>query len=95
MATGMYGAVPEQLRELGTRLAQQIEAIQSIRAAVFTAMGTTTWEGPAREQFFQNWDSSWNPALTNMEQAFGLGALEITNKANNLELVMGAAAATG
>lgn len=91
----MYGAVPSELRALGLRLAAQIEAIGGIRETVFTALASTTWVGPARAAFEENWNSRFNPALEGLSEAFGAVGLECANRADGLEQVMGNTTAAG
>ena len=44
----MYGAVPTELREFGLRFVAQQESVAAIEHAVFAALSSTTWVGPAR-----------------------------------------------
>ena len=46
MPAGMYGADPEQLSALGSKLVAQNEPIAQIQTVVFTTLAGTTWQGP-------------------------------------------------
>ena len=59
----MYGANPEQLAHLGRTLTRQIEAIQQVLSSVDGVLGGTTWQGPARERFQQEWNGAFKQAL--------------------------------
>jgi uncharacterized protein YukE len=90
MSAGMYGADPEQLDSLGQQLQAQNEAIAGIRGVVLSALGGTTWQGPAREKFGTQWNDQFNPALMRMEEAFTAVGAECRSRALSLAQVMGA-----
>lgn len=85
----MYGANPEQLAALGRSLQRQIDHIDTITAAVTSALGGTTWVGPAREQFEADWNSTFRSALTRLSQAFQASGGDCILRAAELQRVMG------
>jgi len=86
----MYGANPEQLAALGRSLRQQIGAIDGVVGAVSSALGATTWVGPAREQFEADWNTSFRAALTRLNEAFEMAGMDCINRSTDLLRVMGA-----
>jgi uncharacterized protein YukE len=87
----MYGAVPSELREFGMRFVAQQENVTAIQQAVMAALGSTTWVGPARDQFGDDWNNKFNPALEGLRAAFEQHGLAACERANALEQVMGVA----
>jgi uncharacterized protein YukE len=85
----MYGANPEQLASLGRSLKQQITSIEGVVSAVSSALGGTTWVGPAREQFEQDWNTTFRNALNKLNQAFDAAGGDCIARSNDLQRVMG------
>lgn len=86
----MYGANPEQLASLGRSLKQQITSIEGVMSAVTSALGGTTWVGPARDQFESDWNTSFRTALGKLNQAFDAAGSEAISRSSDLQRVMGA-----
>lgn len=87
----IYGANPEQLAALGRALQQQIQAIEGVMHTVSTALGGTTWMGPARDRFEQEWNGTFRTALGRLNQAFDGAGRDCIARAEDLRRVMGAA----
>jgi uncharacterized protein YukE len=92
MAAGMYGADPDQLTALGTKLVAQNEPIAQIQTVVLTTLAGTTWQGPARDKFEAEWNDQFNPALNALKDAFTAAGNECTQRAASLSQVMGVVA---
>jgi uncharacterized protein YukE len=86
----MYGANPEQLAALGRSMKHQITSIDGVIAAVNSALGGTTWVGPAREQFQSDWDTTFRTALTRLNAAFDAAGADCIARSTDLLRVMGA-----
>jgi uncharacterized protein YukE len=86
----MYGANPEQLASLGRSLKQQITSIEGVVSAVGAALGGTTWVGPARDQFEQDWNTTFRNALNKLNQAFDAAGSDCIARSTDLQRVMGA-----
>ncbi len=86
----MYGANPEQLAALGRTLKQQINTIEGVISAVGSMMAGTTWVGPARDRFEQDWNSTFRTALGRLNQAFDAAGSDCIARSNDLLRVMGA-----
>ena len=86
----MYGANPEQLAALGRSLKQQITTIEGVMSAVSSALGGTTWLGPARDQFESDWNTSFRTALSKLNQAFDAAGSDCIARSTDLQRVMGA-----
>lgn len=86
----MYGAHPDQLANLGTSLKNQIQAITSVMTTVRGAIESTTWSGPAHDQFQGDWEQSFKPALERLNAAFDAAGRDCIARSQDLERVMGA-----
>jgi uncharacterized protein YukE len=85
----MYGANPEQLATLGRTLTRQIDVIQQLTATIDGVLGGTTWQGPARERFQQEWNGSFKQALARLNEAFGAAGHDCVARSQELQRVMG------
>jgi len=85
----MYGANPEQLASLGRTLKQQINTIEGVVSTVSSMLSGTTWVGPARDRFEQDWNTSFRAALGKLNQAFDAAGGECIARSNDLMRVMG------
>lgn len=85
----MYGANPEQLTHLGTTLNRQIDAIAAVMSSVDGVLGGTTWQGPARERFVEEWNGSFKQALNRLNEAFGMAGRDCIARSDELRRVMG------
>jgi uncharacterized protein YukE len=86
----LYGANPEQLAALGRSLQQQINSIEGVVSAVSSALGGTTWMGPARDRFENDWNTSFRTALHRLTQAFDAAGADCIARSTDLQRVMGA-----
>lgn len=86
----MYGANPEQLTSLGTTLTRQIDAITQVMTTVDGAVNGTTWQGPARERFVEDWNGSFKQSLNALNEAFGLAGRDCVARSDELRRIMGA-----
>ncbi len=86
----MYGANPEQLTRLGTTLKRQIDSINSVMSTVSSVLGGTTWVGPSRDQFENDWNSTFRSALNRLNQAFDAAGQDCVLRSQDLQRVMGA-----
>ncbi|MEK7426132.1 MAG: WXG100 family type VII secretion target [Actinomycetota bacterium] len=86
----MFGANPEQLASLGRNLQRQIESVNAITSTVTSALGGTTWVGPARDQFESDWNTTFRAALDRLNQAFEAAGQDCINRSTDLQRVMGA-----
>ena len=80
MPAGMYGADPEQLSALGSKLVAQNEPIAQIQSVVMTTLAGTTWQGPARDRFEAEWNDQFDPALNALKDAFTAAGNECTQR---------------
>lgn len=85
----IYGANPEQLATLGRTLTNQIESIDRMIGTVDSVLGGTTWQGPARDRFGEEWNGSFKQALARLNEAFGAAGRDCVLRAEELQRVMG------
>jgi uncharacterized protein YukE len=85
----LYGANPEQLASLGQSMKSQIASINTIISTVNSALGGTVWEGPAKQQFQSDWDTTFRTALNKLNEAFDAAGTDCINRSNALLQVMG------
>ena len=86
----MYGAVPEQLSGLGRSMKQQRMSIDGVISAVSAALAGTVWEGPARQHFEGEWNTTFKNALNRLNEAFEMVGTDCINRSVDLQRVMGA-----
>jgi Proteins of 100 residues with WXG len=89
--SGIYGANPEQLEQLGNTLKRQIESINSVISTVTSTFDGTTWSGPARDRFLNDWNGSFRTALIRLNEAFEAAGQDCVLRTQELRRVMGAA----
>ena len=85
-----HGANPEQLTALGNTLRQQIQPIQTVVSTVTSVLSGTDWNGPARQQFENDWNTTFRTALDRLQQAFDAAGADCVKRAADLAMVMGA-----
>ena len=86
------GADTQQLTQLGTTMRTQIETINGVISTVTTALGSTTWIGPARDQFENDWNTTFRNALNRLNDSFEAAGQSCISRSTELERLMGAAA---
>lgn len=86
----MYGANPEQLAHLGTTLNRQMDTITQVMSTVDSVLGGTTWQGPARDRFNEEWNGSFKQALNHLNEAFAIAGRDCIVRSDELRRVMGA-----
>ena len=87
----MCGANPEQLTHLGTTLNRQIDTIAELMSTVDGVLNGTTWQGPARDRFVEDWNGGFKQALNRLNDAFGLAGRDCIARSEELRRIMGAA----
>ena len=85
-----HGANPEELTSLGNTLKQQIAPIDSLISTVTSMLSGTSWDGPARRQFDEEWNSSFRTALDRLKAAFDAAGNDCVRRASDLAVLMGA-----
>jgi len=85
----MYGANPEELRSLGSSLTDQIGSIDAVMSTVDGVLNGTTWTGPARDRFVEEWNGSFKTALGKLNEAFGAAGKDCMARSEELRRVMG------
>lgn len=85
----MYGANPEQLANLSASLSRQIESINQVMSTVDSVINGTTWQGPTRDRFVDDWNTSFKDALGKLHEAFGMAGRDCSARADELRRVMG------
>jgi uncharacterized protein YukE len=85
----MYGANPEQLTNLGTTLTRQIDAITQMMTTVDGVLNGTTWQGPARDRFVEDWNGSFKQALNRLTEAFDTAGRACITRSDELRRLMG------
>ncbi len=85
----MYGANPEQPANLSASLSRQIESINQVMSTVDSVINGTTWQGPTRDRFVDDWNTSFKDALGKLHEAFGMAGRDYSARADELRRVMG------
>lgn len=86
----MFGANPDQLAALGRQLQRQLDNIDVITSTVSSALGGTTWVGPARGPVRGRVDR-WLPhRVGRLAEAFDAAGRDCVQRSVELQRVMGA-----
>lgn len=85
----MYGANPEQLAELGNTFKRQLAPIDQLMSAVNSALGGTTWEGPAAVRFREDWNGTFRKSLDGIKAALEAAGQDCIVRSQDLRQVMG------
>jgi len=85
----MYGANPEQLAELGNKLKAQRAPIDTVMSTVTSALGGTSWTGPARDRFEADWNGTFRSSLQRLMEAFEAAGQDCVIRSQDLMKVMG------
>lgn len=85
-----YGANPEQLTNLGHTLSRQIDTIGQVMSTVDGVINGTTWSGPARDRFVEDWNGSFKQALNKLNEAFDAAGRSCVARSDELRRIMGA-----
>lgn len=85
----LIGADPDQLDTLGLTLTRQHDDVMRIVSTVTSVLSSTTWTGPARQQFDDEWQSGFRTALTRLAEAFSAAGRDCTSRSAELRRVMG------
>jgi uncharacterized protein YukE len=86
----VMGAHTEQLAQLGRSLQHQIDAIEAITSTVTSALSGTTWNGPARDRFEQEWNGTFRNALAKLSEAFDTAGRSCIARSAALDQALGA-----
>ena len=85
-----YGANPEQLTNLGNTLTRQMDSIAQVMSTVDGVINGTTWSGPARDRFVEDWNGSFKQALNKLNEAFDAAGRSCVTRSDELRRIMGA-----
>ncbi len=85
-----HGANPDELAALGNTLKQQIAPIDHLVSTVTSVLHGTSWNGPARQQFEEDWNTTFCTALNRLKSAFEAAGSDCVRRSADLALVMGA-----
>jgi hypothetical protein len=84
-----YGAVPEQLTALGNTLKNQVGPIDSVISTVTSVLAGTSWDGPARDQFEEEWNNTFRATLGRLKEAFEAAGNGCVTRSAQLATLMG------
>jgi uncharacterized protein YukE len=82
------GADVDQLASLGRTLKNQISSIDGVVSTVTSALGSTVWTGPARQQFENDWNNVFRSTLNRLDEAFDKAGSECINRSTALQQAM-------
>jgi uncharacterized protein YukE len=85
----MRGADLEQMMALNRRFADEAAAVEALQARINQAISSTSWTGPAAEQFREIWASDFVPALGRLREALSQNAALIEQRRGAIEAATG------
>jgi uncharacterized protein YukE len=74
------GAEMEQLQQLQQVFQQKAAAIDELKSAIDGQVGGTWWVGPAADRFRDQWNGSFKPNLTQLQQALTEASAEVQRR---------------
>ena len=83
--SGMMGGDLAQLDALRKTFGDQVQAVESLRAAIDGALGSTQWTGPAADRFRNEWSGSFVPALRRLQEALTENAAIVANRRDAIQ----------
>lgn len=87
--TTMFGGNLGEMDNLAVSFDQQAGAVEQLRSAVNTILGSTSWTGPAADRFRSEWETTFTSALTNLQSALGDNAQVVRNRREAIALATG------
>lgn len=87
--TGIIGADPDQLSNLGHTLLRQRDVVDGVLTTVVAALDGTTWTGPARRSFESDWIGGFRTALQRLAEALAVSGHDCQVRAEELRRIMG------
>lgn len=89
MSAGSHSATPDDLDAIGTKLEDQVGIVDTIKGDVNRQLGNTGWTGPSRVAFEAQWNESFLPALTKLNEAFTGTGKDCHTRAENTRIALG------
>jgi uncharacterized protein YukE len=87
--TNIRGADLEQMTALHRRFADEAAAVEALQTRINQAISSTSWTGPAAEQFRERWAAEFVPALGRLREALSENALVISQRRGAIETATG------
>ncbi len=84
-----HGADPAQLTQLGITLRNQAQPINAVISTVHGVLSGTEWNGPARQQFEEEWNGTFRAVLDRLNAAFESAGTNCVSRAEQLSVLMG------
>lgn len=82
------GADSDQLTALGNTMKGETATIDALIAKINNSFFNTTWEGPAKDQFREDWEGTFKTALTNLKTALDAAGQDCVRRSQDLVLTM-------
>ncbi|MEX2228642.1 MAG: WXG100 family type VII secretion target [Dehalococcoidia bacterium] len=87
--TNIRGADLEQMTSLNRRFADEAASVEALQARINQAISSTSWTGPAAEQFRERWAAEFVPALGRLREALSENAFVIAQRRGAIEAATG------
>ena len=83
-----HGADPEELDALSKTISSQIDVVTTMISNVDTPLTGSSWIGPAHDKFVGEWNDVFKPALSKLNESFGVASTNVKTVADNTRLAL-------
>jgi uncharacterized protein YukE len=84
-----HAADPDALESFGTTMKSQIDKIDQLIKEVDGPLNSIVWTGPAKDQFKNEWETSFKGALGKLNTALEAAGTDCQNRAQGVRQVLG------
>jgi WXG100 family type VII secretion target len=84
-----HSADPEALESFGKTMKAQMGKVEQLVKDVESPLNSIIWTGPARDQFQDEWNNSFKPALVKLNTALEAAGTDCENRASGVRAVLG------
>ncbi|HET7486381.1 MAG TPA: WXG100 family type VII secretion target [Acidimicrobiales bacterium] len=81
----MVGASLEQMQGLEQQFTADGQAVGDLQRRISAAVGNTTWTGPAADRFRSEWNTTFVPALSRLQEALQENASVVRNRRSAIQ----------
>ena len=83
--SNMVGGSLEQMQILEQQFTTDALAVSELQRRISTAVGNTTWTGPAADRFRSEWHGTFVSALTRLQEALTENASVVRNRRHAIQ----------
>ena len=78
--SSMVGGSLEQMQSLEQQFTGDAQVVAELQRRISAAVGNTMWTGPASDRFRNEWNGTFVPALSRLQEALNENATVVRNR---------------